>query len=159
MGLWSAGKINHVTPTVINAVCTQAVADHVGSEEFVGAIRAPHEVEVNELVELPAEGESDSAFDRCSHALWSGERFTIHGYTYCIAQYYGSGWRISRVIDNPELPYVPEKIGEVELAGILTAANGPHPNPYVARIEVTYAKVARAGYGIRKDGSFDIWYD
>lgn len=155
MGLFDPGKINYVTPTIILAVCKQAAEDHAGGIEFTGPLRAPEDMHVTELVELDA-SKGDGTFDRCSHAMHTNETFKLNGSPCWITQYTGNWWvEYLQPIGNDR----PFKFDDATLADVLTKQNGPHPNPYVARIEVAYASVARAGYGIRKDGTFDLWYD
>lgn len=153
MGLWEPGTVNYVTPTIIHAVCKQAWIDHKGGEEFTGPLRNPKEMHVTELVALDAET-GDGAFDRCSYAMRANEVFHLNGAEVHVTAYHGN-WSVDYV-DDSERGF---RFDERTLADVLTKQNGPHPNPYVARIEVAYASVARAGYGIRRDGTFDLWYD
>lgn len=156
MGLFDPGNIAGVTSATIMAVCKQAYADHrEGVGEWLLSIRKPEDMEVNELVELDA-SKGDGVFDRVSHAMHEGETFrSPKGETWKVTAYYLSSWELTSQ-DRPDSKVnVPEK----DVYAWIMADCGEQPNPYVARIEVTYGTVQRAGYGIRKDGTFDLWYN
>lgn len=168
MGLWDAGKVEGVTPAIILAVCEQARKDHTFERDdllpsddlsYYPPVDIPAEdMPINELVELDPTAAGDGAFDRVSYAKAHDEIFKApNGSRWQVLNYHGKPWTLQDV-DHPEIQVwtIPEK----EIADWIIASNGLHPNPYVARIEVTYSsRGARAGYGIRKDGTFDCWYD
>lgn len=120
----------------------------------------PSTVTINEIRTV----EGDKDFDRCSFARWANEEFQYNGWQYIIRDYHGTSgmpWRIAPA--NPENVTIGDaavNISERMLASLLTAQNGPHPDPYIALVEVTYDTAGhRAGYGVRRSGACSCFYD
>ena len=177
VSLWEPGKIEGITPEIILNTCVTAYRDHVGMESPVPGFEAEHaadppaktlsplDMPINEIGTV----EGDQAFDRVSFAKWNKEKFIdpANGVEFEVADYFGSGdkpWRVQEpgwTSEEPEEGVGPSKLfTEAEIAAWLTEQNGPHPDPYVARIELTYnEKGHRAGYGIRKSGKCELWYN
>lgn len=171
MGLWTPGKIeNIVTPQLLRAVCEIARRDHAFIEEPTaytkGRLLDADQMPINELEALDPET-GDGAFDRVSHAMHTGETFASpNGEKWRVENYHGRPWTLRRVetvaeaMANPTREVTVRTIPETDIAAWLTASNGPHPNPYVARVEVTYSHNGmRAGYGIRRKGQIELWYN
>ena len=145
-----------VSESTLATARKRAIDDHRGSTEYPPI--APLLVSATVVRVNPA---SDTAFDRCSFARWERETFTYDGRAWRIADYFGrsgSAWRCIPIDDEKASPVA--ILSESALASVLTSQNGPHPDPYIASVELTYDVAGhRALYGIRASGSLVLWQD
>jgi hypothetical protein len=171
MGLWSPGTLEGITSSILARVCEQAFEDHVAAfgprEQYdvrpvATDMLAPSDMPIREISN---DLSGDLAFDRVSYARATGETFWYGSVKFRVSDY-GAGWTIEALTDatypGGEIRAGDKlrKIPEDQIARLLDSQNGAHPNPYVARVEVSYDSADhRAGYGIRADGSFALWYD
>jgi len=116
----------------------------------VAPMLLPSQVAINEI----AEPKEDQNFDRVSYGRWHEEHFWLGGERYKVITYHGPWTCVT------DAGVVRRDIPERVIAHQLTWENGPHPDPYIAVVEVTYDTAGhRAGYGVRRSGSISIWYD
>ena len=161
MSLWKAGTLEGITAEVLSALTADAFETH--AEGDTAGMLAAEKMPIKAVEEI---AEGDNAFDRCSHAMHSGETFEhcesgqAITHTYKVADYFGRPWNIIPVDSTDVRTCDKISIGEKELAAILTAANGPLADPYCTMVEVAYNKAGNvAGYGVRKSGKFELFYN
>jgi hypothetical protein len=164
MTLWAPGTIEGITPAILTRVCYTAARDHAAPTEIQDYMTA-EEFDPSEYCDINPDAmpirdvftpEGDSAFDRVSRGKSDGEVFTLHGKEWRVKDCYGRPWRLELVADPS---FIGRDFNEREIADALNATR-PHPNPYVAVVEVEYSSRGyRAGYGVRVDGSLDLWYN
>lgn len=188
MGLWEPGSVSGLTVAMLQRVTSRAYADHVpraycdcGTEpgepmahakwcrlanpSDMAPMLAPHAMPINEIAPMGSGArEGDSTFDRVSYGADHGQTFWYGGIEYALGRYYGK-WQCRAMNDggvtsDVRTGDIRTDIPEDTIARQLDANCGAHPNPYIARIELTYDTVGhRAGYGIRRDGSPVLFYN
>jgi hypothetical protein len=157
MSLSSPGKLEGLTVDVIRRVCEQAHRDHQTEDKTYSADLEPDKMPIRDI--FPPTG--DQTFDRVSLAMHEGETFWLHSVEWRIVNYHGCPWTCQAQNDVMDVRKGDKRtnIPEDVIARQLNAQR-PHPNPYVCAIEIEYSSRGfRAGYGIRKDGRADIWYN
>lgn len=139
-----------LTVSVLARIVDTASRDHEGGP--FGSL-APEACIIHAV---STDGDLDSSFDRVSFARWHEETFEHEGSTYRVQDFYGKPWRIANVATQETRT----DVSEAELAKLLTDANGPHPDPYIGTVDVTYDRAGhRALYGVRASGAFECWQD
>jgi len=107
----------------------------------------------------------DSNFDLISQAAWNE--------TPVIVSFEGEEWKVSPRVGGTALIAVTDenriarigswsgcKISEKDCADLIRASGFVNPDPYIGLIEVQYhSKGWRAGYGVRRSGAADCWYN
>jgi hypothetical protein len=173
--LFTPGKITDLTAGMIQRVVAAAYRDHnyqpgpcdctvLDSQDHSrphddwcamlrhpdAKVLSPAEIVINEV----AEPGGDQAFDRVAYARGEGERFWYDGGRYRVVDFPGR-W-VCEADDGSRRP----DIDQETIAWQLTLEHGPHPDPYIAVVEVTYdVDGHRAGYGVRRSGAVSCWYD